>query len=272
MSNLHDLENGKLAYSETDYLNKQRQSTDYNENNNILMKSNESNDHQVIIGENLSKQQTESNLTAISTQQIPSENLQSQAFSCNIDYTNELIGNNNNNNSTTTHANQQNSNGHAIIDVVKTTHTNVDQTKITTKPLDEQQLPSYTTQANINKSADNDYDLSVNASNIEDSNRKQQKLSNKIVVLLRRSKTIALVLINSILAVLIAISICITMGLDYTVPAIVFGLVAIVASSGLWYWFYIAAVTAPRDIRYVLCSINFIHQFNYIKIIKKKTI
>lgn len=87
--------------------------------------------------------------------------------------------------------------------------------------------------------------------NIDSTNRKQQKLSNKIVVLLRRSKPIALVVINSVLAVLIATSLCISMGMDYTIPAIVVGLIAVVASSGLWYWLYIAAVTAPRDIRYV---------------------
>lgn len=141
--------------------------------------------------------------------------------------------------------NAHNGNGHAIIDVVNTTHTGNDQSKVTVKP--SEQLP-YTQTAN-HKSTQNTIDVDVSACGAEESN--QQKLSNKIVVLVRRSKPIALVVINSVLAVLIATLLCISMGFDYTIPAIVVGLIAVVASSGLWHWLYIAAVTAPRDVRYV---------------------
>lgn len=88
----------------------------------------------------------------------------------------------------------------------------------------------------------------------------KQKLSNKAVSLLRRSTPIGVVVISCILAISIAISVCTMMGWDYTVPAIVCGVVAILASSGLWYWLYIAALTAPRDIRWVdniLCECLF---------------
>lgn len=77
----------------------------------------------------------------------------------------------------------------------------------------------------------------------------KQKLSNKAVSLLRRSTPIGIVVISCVLAISIAISVCTIMGWDYTVPAIVCGVVAILASSGVWYWLYIAALTAPRDIR-----------------------
>lgn len=198
---------------------------------------------------------------------------------CNttIDHTNESICNAHN-------AYNGNSNGHAIIDVVSTTHTNNDHSKVTIKSTAEQQqqhqLPTvtstYTSTVTVtsnstpqqqqpqHKNTENTNDVvDVNSNTSgagggvvgpEELNRKQQKLSNKIVVVLRRSKPIALVVINCVLAVLIVTSLCISMGMDYTVPAIVVGLIAIVASSGLWYWLYIAAVTAPRDIRYVISS------------------
>lgn len=191
---------------------------------------------------------------------IPTEDSQPHTpYNCNINYTNESIGNGL---SGQPHAHRDN--GLAIIDVVNTSHTSNDQCKVATiKPTattQSIQLP-YSTQSTTynnpyskttteNTSTDVDVNNS-NASGPEESNRKQQKLSNKIVVLLRRSKPIALVVINSVLAVLIATSLCISMGMDYTIPAVVVGLIAVVASSGLWYWLYIAAVTAPRDIRYV---------------------
>lgn len=184
--------------------------------------------------------------------------IQLQNYKCNLNYTNESICNGNSGqNNDTIHSNQKNNNnnnynnnnnnknGLAIIDVVKSAHTTSDQCKITTKSFSTQ-LPHESFKENSNNVA---YDVNGNtASNIQDE-RNEQKLSTKIVGLLRRSKPIALVVINSVLAVLIAISVCITMGLDYTIPAIVFGLIAIVASSGLWYWLYIAAITAPRDVR-----------------------
>lgn len=176
-----------------------------------------------------------------------------QSYNCNINYTNE--SNNNNINDTTIHLNQNNKNDLAIIDVIKTAHTTTDQCKITTKSTKQ---PTPHTQTHLQENRNNvAYDVNGNTAatihpdnhNDDTVDRNKQKLSTKIVVLLRRSKPIALVVINSVLAVLIAISVCITMGLDYTIPAIIFGLIAIVASSGLWYWLYIAAVTAPRDVR-----------------------
>lgn len=223
----------------------------------------------------LQKQSIESNslIQKHSTNPISAED--SQAHNCNINYTNESICNNNtinnNNNNQRNTQNSYNNNGHAIIDVVSITHTNNDHnTNVTIKSLpSNEQLPynsnsnSTTTPTtpihnkhseNTNNVVDDDVVDVVSTSgndNTEESNRKKQKLSNKIVVLLRRSKPIAFVVINSVLAVLIVTSLCISMGMDYTVPAIVVGLIAIVASSGLWYWLYIAAITAPRDIRYV---------------------
>lgn len=205
--------------------------------------------------------------------------VENSAYNCNINYTNESIcssptGSRQNN------AHNDNSSGHAIIDVVNTTQAKAAAAVATTNGI-AKQLPSpqsaqpkvATTEAHqhnnnnhyskssttTSSSSENTSDaidvsetttLGNSATDIE-SNRKQQKLSNKIVVLLRRSKPIALVVINSLLAVLIATSLCISMGMDYTIPAIVVGLIAIIASSGLWHWLYIAAVTAPRDIRYV---------------------
>lgn len=183
---------------------------------------------------------------------------QLQNYKCNLKYTNESICNGNGNNihnghnghsgqnNDTTHSNQNNNkNGLAIIDVIKTAYTTSDQCKIATKSLSTQ-LPHEPSRENSNNVT---YDVNGNTASTTKDERNNQKLSTKIVRLLRRSKPIALVVINSVLAILIAISVCITMGLDYTIPAIVIGLIAIVASSGLWYWLYIAAVTAPRDIR-----------------------
>lgn len=200
--------------------------------------------------ENSKRHETNANpIAAIST-----EDSQLQAYNCNINYTNESTICNSKN---TTSANKNpynGNNGHAIIDVVSTTHTSSDHSKATIKSTE--QLPhTHQPTLNIHKNTENTndvVDVNSNSSGPEESNRKQQKLSNKVVVLLRRSKPIALVVINSVLAVLIAISLCISMGMDYTIPALVVGLIAVVASSGLWYWLYIAAVTAPRDIRYVL--------------------
>lgn len=81
-------------------------------------------------------------------------------------------------------------------------------------------------------------------------NETNKKTSNSTAVsFLRRSKTIGIVVISSVLAVSIVILLCTTMGWDYTIPAIVVGAVVIVASSGLWHWIYVAILTAPRDIR-----------------------
>lgn len=175
-----------------------------------------------------------------SSEQLP-------VLNCNLNYANEL--NDIENTSTKQQQQQQRqqrSNGPAaVIDVVRSTttaHTAVDLSSALI--VSDEKAAAHKT--------NNEYDVNGNAHRtIDSTTHKQQKLSNKIVVLLRRSKPIALVLINSILAVLIAISVCITMGFDYTIPAIVCAVIAIVASSGLWYWIYIAAVTAPRDIRYV---------------------
>lgn len=199
---------------------------------------------------------------AISTEET-SKSQSHTPYNCNINYTNESIGN-----SASGQANAHSDNDLAVIDVVSTSHTSNDHCKIatikstapnhTTETITDQ--PPYSTQSNNNHYSKTPTehttltDVDVNNSNAtspEESNPKQQKLSNKIVVLLRRSKPIALVVINSVLAVLIATSLCISIGMDYTIPAIVVGLFAVVASSGLWYWLYIAALTAPRDIRYV---------------------
>lgn len=242
VSNLHDIENG---VSIVDPSNKSQTST-----NTI--------DQQPSI----TKQTDQANATS----QNPCE----QKFSepnCNLNYANELSDTENTcakqqqQQQQRSQQQQQHSNGGpaAVIDGVKSAkaatetaplarHTAVDLTPA---------LLGSGEKAALHATTNSEYDVNGNAhhNNTNDTDHKQLKLSNKIVVLLRRSKPIALVLINSVLAVLIAISVCITMGFDYTIPAIVCGLIAIVASSGLWYWLYIAAVTAPRDIRYVFCFV-----------------
>lgn len=226
---LHNIENGETNYR----LKHQRLIS-----NEILIPA---------LNTNFDHQSSEENQKRCEHSTVPikisSKDSQPQSHNGNIKHTNESICNSN------THNGNGVGNGvHAIIDIVSPTHTNNDHTNVTTKST----LP-YTTTSNIQhkniNDTNNDVDVNSNASGTEESNRKQQKLSNKIVLVLRRSKPIALVLINCLLAILIAISLCISMGLDYTVPAIVVGLIAVVASSGLWYWLYIAAVTAPRDIR-----------------------
>lgn len=79
--------------------------------------------------------------------------------------------------------------------------------------------------------------------------KQQQNVSSKIENFVQRSKWFGTILISCLLAVSIAITICIKMGWDYTIPAIIVGIITIIASSGLWYWLYIAAITAPRDIK-----------------------
>lgn len=243
--NLHSIENGEKNHHNDHIRNEHVNSITlqhHNEsNNNQIVQEKHKNNHinsttttAAVNNERNSNQSTEHN--------PPAAAAQTQPYNLNIEYTNESIRNNSNgiNNNTC-----ENSNGdRAIIDVINTTHTSND-LKVTT-------TTSTTTHTNaITAQLPNKNDENTETANDEQSNRKKQKLSNKIVVLLRRSKPIALVVINSILAVSIVISVCTTMGWDYTVPAIVFGVAAIVASSGLWYWLYIAAVTAPRDIRYV---------------------
>lgn len=241
IKDLQNIENGELNVQK-----KSRQ-----EQNDISIRAlNENTDHRKTNEENsLSSNRYEQNKI-----QIPISTEDSQSFNCNT--INESICNGNRK---TNNLNAYNGNGHAIIDVINTTttHTNNDNTRITIKqlPYNSQSTNTQTKTLHANHQKNTEHntnnDVDVNTSGPEDTNRKQQKLSNKVVVLLRRSKSIALVVINSLLAVLIATSLCISMGLDYTVPAIVVGLIAVVASSGLWYWLYIAAVTAPRDIRYV---------------------
>lgn len=254
LKGLHNIENGVPNGQEhAAYV---KQSASENEISIPAYELNASNEH---------RQSSEENLRcAHSAIPIPisTDDTQSEAHNCNINYTNESICNSQSNgNGNVTHGN-----GHAIIDVVNTTHTSNDRSNVSSKSTE--QLP-YTTQPpqsqHKNTENTNDVDVNSSASGPEESNRKQQKLSNKIVVLLRRSKPIALVVINCVLAVLIATSLCISMGLDYTVPAIVVGLIAVVASSGLWYWLYIAAVTAPRDIRYVDCAHFFVRKFSVAK-------
>lgn len=106
-----------------------------------------------------------------------------------------------------------------------------------------------TTSANFVAAPPSTYREYTDVYNDNDNGDGNAKLSSKVVNLLRRSKSIGIVVISCVLAVSIAITICTKMGWGYTIPAIVVGAVAIIASSGLWYWLYIAAVTAPRDIK-----------------------
>lgn len=39
------------------------------------------------------------------------------------------------------------------------------------------------------------------------------------------------------------------MGWEFGLPAVLIALLAVLIASGKWHWFYIAAVTAPRDVK-----------------------
>lgn len=273
---LDTIENGESNYGDQIYV---KQSLPQISNEISIPSSYEVNANQN--QRNLSEETSERNEQSAIEIPISTEDddSQPQAHNCNINYTNESSicnGTSTSNSNNYNNAHTGNNIGHAIIDVVNTTHTSNDHAKVIIKAPEQLPYKNPTTTTtppspaaaviqsspsphnNIHKInnttteyGNNDVDVNSNASGpVEESNRKH-KLSN-LVVLLHRSKPIALVVINSVLAVLIATSLCISMGLDYTVPAIVVGLIAVVASSGLWYWLYIAAITAPRDIRYVL--------------------
>lgn len=113
----------------------------------------------------------------------------------------------------------------------------------------QQKYSTDTNNGNTNTQASITVDGCATVINTTDTETNKKTTSNSAVSILRRSKTIGIVVISGILAVSIVISLCTTMGWDYTVPAIVVGVVAIVATSGLWHWIYIAILTAPRDIR-----------------------
>lgn len=169
-----------------------------------------------------------------STELSHSKSDENNTFSCNVHHTNEI--------ETHTHIPNDQSTLKSSAEITESIRNLKNHRPSTQSKGNEQQL-NHLTQTTVIAAPpfyQNDY------------TDKQQKLSSKAVDLLRRSKWLAVVLISCLLAVSVAITICTKMGWDYTIPAILVGVVAIIASSGLWYWLYIAAITAPRDIRWVL--------------------